>query len=86
MCSLIHLRPSRRLIEETQPGHDLGNGRCSELALANQIELVVVNLLTAEAVGRLREILGEHRHVPHVGADRGGRAVADFEVFDKLLT
>ena len=48
----------RRLMEETQPGHDPGNGRCSELALANQIKLVAVNLLAAEEVGRLREILG----------------------------
>ena len=51
----------RRLIEETQAGDALAKGRRSELALANQIKLVVVNLLAAEAVGRLREILGEGR-------------------------
>ena len=73
-------------MEETQAGDDLGKGRRGEVALANQIKLVVVNLLTAEAVGRLREILGEGRHVPHAGADRGWRVVADFEVFHELLT
>ena len=61
----------------------MGPGR---LVLVQKMQKILVDLLGAEPVGRLAEVLGEFRQMEHVALDGPGRTIAQLQVFDEPLT